>query len=267
MQGRLSQKKNLPLQSFPKKTWKEEFARANKIGFKKLEWVIDLDNDYRNPIFSSSGREEIIKISKDNRIDIDSLCAHFLIKGGILKNSPNSKVIKEYFFELLKLAPIIGVKYVSIPFMEKLSLRENNIRQEIEILLKEIIEKFNICILIESDLASKELAHFINRINSKKIGILYDTGNAIKHNFSFNEDFNLIADKVKEIHFKDYSLEQKKSVRLGKGDTNFEEIFKTLKDHKWIGPIIFETPILENWEKEAINNLNYAEEIYELIYS
>ena len=54
MQGRLSQKKNLPLQSFPHDTWREEFYRAKKIGFTRIEWLIDIENDYKNPIFSTS---------------------------------------------------------------------------------------------------------------------------------------------------------------------------------------------------------------------
>ena len=38
MQGRLSQKENLPLQSFPFE-WEQEFSRARDIGFMKIEWL------------------------------------------------------------------------------------------------------------------------------------------------------------------------------------------------------------------------------------
>ena len=51
MQGRLSNKSNLPLQSFPINSWEFEFNRANNIGFKKIEWLIDKENDYKNPFF------------------------------------------------------------------------------------------------------------------------------------------------------------------------------------------------------------------------
>ena len=59
MQGRLSQKSNSPLQSFPINSWEFEFNRANKIGFKKIEWLIDKENDYNNPFFSKKDRQKI----------------------------------------------------------------------------------------------------------------------------------------------------------------------------------------------------------------
>ena len=47
MQGRLSQKNNLPLQSFPFNTWENEFYRAKTIGFNKIEWLVDKEFDYK----------------------------------------------------------------------------------------------------------------------------------------------------------------------------------------------------------------------------
>ena len=60
MQGRLSQKDNLPLQSFPNE-WEEEFSRAKDLGFSKIEWLIDKESSYNNPLFSSKGRKKIIR--------------------------------------------------------------------------------------------------------------------------------------------------------------------------------------------------------------
>ena len=153
--------------------------------------LIDIENDYKNPIFSSSYREEILWIAKENGIKIDSLCAHFLISGGILEKSGNSKNVKEYFYEILKFAPMIGVKNVSIPFMDQFSLRIKYVSEQIEVLLNEIISKFNINILIESDLSSEELNCFINKFNSEKIGILY-LRKCQRYNF-FLEDFKIIG--------------------------------------------------------------------------
>ena len=67
---------------------------------------------------------------------------------------------------------------------------------------------------------------------------------------------------LKEIHIKDFSKRKNRSVRLGEGDTKFRDIFKIINDQNWAGPIILETPILENWNKEAKYNFQY---IYSLI--
>ena len=97
MQGRLSNKGDLPLQSFPIETWEEEFFRAKDIGFSKIEWLIDKDNDYRNPLYSPLGRQKIIDLSEQSGIKIETLCAHFLIDGKILNKHTESKSVKNFF--------------------------------------------------------------------------------------------------------------------------------------------------------------------------
>ena len=254
MQGRLSKKLGLPLQSFPEDTWEDEFIRAKKIGFNKLEWLIDKECNYKNPIFSEEGRNRINQLSNKYQIKIDTLCSHFIIYGGILNHSDNTENIKKYFLKTLEVAPLIGVKYLSIPLMDKMSLRNKVVRKEVENFLQEITSKTSIEILIESDLSNLDSLAFLNKLISKKIGILYDTGNSTKNNYSFIDNFHLISSKVKQIHIKDFSLKLNKSVRLGEGDTNLEEVFKTIKLYGWEGPIILETPISNNWEKEAFLN-------------
>jgi len=256
MQGRLSQKENLPLQSFPVE-WEQEFSRARDIGFMKIEWLVDKEMFYDNPLFSDVGRSKIIKIKERNKIDIDTLCAHFLINGKILSNNLESDSIRKFFLETVKLAPLIGIKYVSIPFIGDMSLNKKEVFIEMRNLLKEIEGELKIEILIESDLESYKILDFIESVGSSKLGILYDTGNATKQKLLFNKEFSLLEEFIKEIHIKDFDIKAKKSVRLGCGDTDFKEIFATFKKYHWKGPIVFETPILKDWSKEASLNLDF----------
>ena len=52
MSGRLSQPINQAIQTFPKETWKDEFEKANRIGFEKIEWIFDYQ---KNPIMEDDG--------------------------------------------------------------------------------------------------------------------------------------------------------------------------------------------------------------------
>ena len=258
MQGRLSQKNNLPLQSFPFNTWENEFYRAKTIGFNKIEWLVDKEFDYKNPLFTVEGRDKILSLSKVHQINVETLCAHFLITGSILKDKKEGELIKNYFFEVIKQAINIGIKFISIPLMEKMSLKDEEVNRKMENLLKEIIQKFKISILLESDISNIKTFLFIKKLKSEKIGMLYDLGNATKFNFSFKDDFPVIEKSVKEIHIKDFSLSLNQSVRLGEGDTNFEETFQVIGQHNWKGPIVLETPIFANWSKEAQKNYIYS---------
>ena len=104
---------------------------------------------------------------------------------------------------------------------------------------------------------SYKILDFIESVGSSKLGILYDTGNATKQKLLFNKEFSLLEEFIKEIHIKDFDIKAKKSVRLGCGDTDFKEIFATFKKYHWKGPIVFETPILKDWSKEASLNLDF----------
>ena len=256
MQGRLSKKENLPLQSFPYE-WEEEFSRAKELGFSKIEWLIDKEINYSNPLFSEKGRKKILEIKKNKEVSINTLCAHFLINGKILKNNQESDNVRSFFIETVKLAPLIGVKYLSIPLIEEMSLDKKDVFLEIKNLLKEIVKEIKVEILIEADIRNHKIIDFIESIGSTKIGILYDTGNATKNDFIFSKEFASISKFIKEIHIKDYDIKSKKSVRLGNGDTDFKDIFKTIKELQWKGPIILETPIFNDWHNEAYLNLKY----------
>ena len=105
-----------------------------------------------------------------------------------------------------------------------MSLKKKSVRNKFIDIFKNIDNRHNIQILIESDLSNYDLVDFLRAIGDKNIGILYDTGNATKNKFSFKEQFTLLSENIKEIHIKDYCFILK-SVRLGKG-YNFNEFLK-----------------------------------------
>lgn len=75
MQGRLSPIVDGKIQSFPWTFWRNEFQDAKKIGLKLMEWTIDYENFYSNPLMTYDGRNEIINLSLENNVKIYSLTA------------------------------------------------------------------------------------------------------------------------------------------------------------------------------------------------
>ena len=59
MQGRLSPMQGKKIQSFPWKNWEKEFQIGNKLDFKILEWVLDYQKLYSNPLMNDIGRRKI----------------------------------------------------------------------------------------------------------------------------------------------------------------------------------------------------------------
>ena len=72
MQGRLSDQVNNLIQAFPSQNWKQEFKTAKEININLMEWTLDYDNLYLNPIMTREGRKEIKSLSEKYSILIPS---------------------------------------------------------------------------------------------------------------------------------------------------------------------------------------------------
>ena len=77
MQGRLSPITDGKIQEFPWKNWRQEFQLANKLGFSIMEWTLDQEKLYENPLMIENGRQEIKRLCQeypelDERYDLSS---------------------------------------------------------------------------------------------------------------------------------------------------------------------------------------------------
>ena len=73
MQGRLSPIINNKIQAFPWPFWENEFEIANSIGLKIMEWTLDSERLYENPLMTSSGQNKIKDLSEEYKVQIPSL--------------------------------------------------------------------------------------------------------------------------------------------------------------------------------------------------
>ena len=78
-QGRLSPPVDNKIQSFPINTWENEFKIANEIGIKNIEWVIDYETVFTNPIFNEKGINRIVSLCKKYKISVSTIQCDFLL--------------------------------------------------------------------------------------------------------------------------------------------------------------------------------------------
>ncbi|MDB4037932.1 sugar phosphate isomerase/epimerase [Candidatus Thioglobus sp.] len=258
MQGRLSSKQNQPLQSFPWNSWQKEFERANSIGFNQIEWLVDGDNDYDNPIASLEGQKEILRLSDKFDVSVKSLCAHSLIDGNLLHANPlNVESAKHKFSQILSWASAINVEFVIFPIMDAMSIQNNNAKEKIKSILHEVVNTTHPKVLLESNLPANQLKFFLDDVDLVNLGILYDLGNATAMGFDIENELKALHLDIGEVHIKDRYKNNGNSVRLGHADTQFNTAVKLLKDLAWEGSFVLETPILGDWRTEANRNFNF----------
>jgi L-ribulose-5-phosphate 3-epimerase len=239
MQGRLSKQNGIKIQEFPEDTWKQEFKKAKDIGFQTIEWIFDSKD---NPIMDDNKLQSIVKKSKEYDITINSIIADFFM--GNLLSSNDSKIDEnlETLKKLIKNANKLNIKTIEIPFVDSSSLKS---KQEIDILeknIKEIIpilEKNQTVLGLETDLKPIEFKKLLEKINHPNIKANYDSGNSASLGYNVYEEFELLGKWIKNIHIKDRLLKGT-TVPLGKGNVDFDILFKLIKKYDYRGDLIIQ---------------------------
>ena len=80
MQGRLSPPEDGRFQSFPRRSWREEFARAREAGFDYIEWIHDEYGRTANPIFSEAGLKEFNALKQQYGVATTALCGDWFME-------------------------------------------------------------------------------------------------------------------------------------------------------------------------------------------
>lgn len=263
MQGRLSPKVNNKIQAFPKKYWKAEFSKARKLGLKSIEWTLDYNNLYKNPIFSNKGQITIKKLSKKYSVKINSLTGDCFMQKPFWKKKNNKKLIDD-LKKIINCCKKIGIKFIVVPLVDNGSISNKKDRYNLIKSCKEImryLRNSKLKLIFESDFPPKKLKIFINKFDHNYFGINYDLGNSAALNYDIDDEFRLYGKYISNIHIKD-RVKNGKTIRLGQGNANFLKFFKNLRKIRYKKNLILQSARSKTNEhmREIKINLNYLKQ-------
>lgn len=243
MQGRLLPKFNGRYQAHPVGFWKEEFEIASDLGLQCIEFIIDKESISENPLLEENGIEEIKKTIFKTSVSVKTICADYFMDFPI--QSSDSKVSENSQNILIKLisnADELGVSDIIIPCVDHASLiDEEAIKLFVEKLnpLVSIADKHKVNLCLETDLNPSMFRQLLNSFNSNMVTVNYDIGNSASLGYDLVEELESYGDKITDVHIKDRKLGGE-SVILGKGNADFDSIFKKLKSLEYDGPFILQ---------------------------
>src|SRR6187549_3224184 len=79
MQGRLSPRPAGKLQEFPWHSYRDEFAKAARLGLHSIEWIFEAPRFEENPLWTEAGREEIRELVVQSGVHVQSVCADYFM--------------------------------------------------------------------------------------------------------------------------------------------------------------------------------------------
>jgi len=244
MQGRLSSIVDGKIQAFPRIYWRDEFHIANQNRFKIMEWVLDQDNLYENPLMTEKGREEIKSLMYKHSVSIPALTGGCFMQAPFYKTSGNKR--EKLLLDLkniLNSCKDLGIKLVMIPLVDSGRIenisQEKNLKKGLDFIESELgLNGIKIC--FESDFNPRKLANFIDGFSAEHYSINYDIGDSASLGYDQNEEIELYGHRIVNVHIKDRLLHGT-TVPLGEGNADFPGALRSLLRIGYKGNYILQT--------------------------
>ena len=251
MQGRLAVPAKGHIQEFPD-NWEDEFAVLRECGLVGVEWLITCGSRDTNPLLTDP---ETV-----NHHPVLSVCVDTLVHEKIIDATYLSHNLEDLCDSLMAFTDI---RNVTIPLLEASSMVEETIRSQFCQLMKPIGEKYpEIRFSFEAELGIMPLQEILSLCDN--FYVTYDTGNITSYGLDHAEYVRALFPKINNVHLKDRTFDARTVAPLH-GDTNFEEIFKLLKEVGYNGAYILQTARgPTGHEKQTIlNHIEIFRELYE----
>jgi L-ribulose-5-phosphate 3-epimerase len=244
MQGRLCERVDGKIQAFPWRDWKSEFPAAASIGLHLMEWTLDQDMLYDNPLLTPAGQEEIRALCDRYSIAIPSLTGDCFMQAPFWKaEAQTGKELQNDFAAVVEACHSVGIRMLVVPLVD--NGRLETLAQEdalVNFLLSQEgrLQSCGVSVIFESDFAPSELARFIGRLPSDMFGINYDIGNSAGMGFQPKDEFAAYGHRITNVHVKDRVLGGT-TVALGTGNAQLEIVFSELANMGYLGNFILQT--------------------------
>lgn len=244
MQGRLSPMVDGKIQAFPWRHWQEEFAAAQELGLTLMEWTIDQDRLYENPLMRNDGREAIRGLMEKFALSIPSLTGDCFMQAPFWKAEGNARVELVRDFEaVVDACGAIGVQFVVVPLVDSGRLEVRAQEDDLVSMLSEMAASLGergVKVVFESDYKPLELARLMERFDPSVFGVNYDIGNSAALGFDPQEEIRSYGSRILNVHVKDRMLGGS-TVPLGTGNADFEAVFAGLGVLGYQGNYIMQT--------------------------
>jgi hexulose-6-phosphate isomerase len=244
MQGRFSPIIDGRIQSFPWPYWQDEFHLAEQHGFHLMEWTLDQERLYNNPLLTAVGQSEIRDLCHIHGLGIPSLTGDCFMQAPFWKvRGDERKALENDFRAVAKACSAVGISMMVVPLVD--NGRLDNAEQEDALVAflqnqSQFFSEHNLRVVFESDFDPSELARFIDRLDSTLFGINYDIGNSAALGFNPSDEFAAYGHRILNVHIKDRMLGGT-TVPLGDGNADFEFVFSALQGIGYTGNYILQT--------------------------
>ena len=244
MQGRLSPQVDGKIQAFPWQYWETEFVIGSEAGFALIEWTLDQERLYENPLLLTAGQKRIRELSNTCGIQVMSLTGDCFMQAPFWKASAIARrSLLQDLENILDACAAIDLRYVVVPLVDNGRLENDAQRESLLDGLLPLVPwllKYQMAIVFESDFRPEALVELMAFLRHPSFGINYDIGNSASLGFDPAAEIRTYGNRIQNVHVKDRLLGGS-TVPLGTGAANFPLVFRELARIAYRGDFILQT--------------------------
>lgn len=244
MQGRLSPLVDGKIQAFPWSDWRQEFAAARQLGIGLMEWTLDDDRLFDNPLMTEAGRREMLELARANAVRVGALTGDLFMQAPFWTASPDELAARIDKLEaVLDACAAVGIREIVVPLVDNGSVQlpeHAAVLHDVLIARADRLRAGGLIIAFESDFAPRPLADFIAAYPADVFGINYDTGNSAALGYDPGEELAAYASRIVHVHIKD-RLRGGTTVPLGTGAAELPRAVKLLEGAGFTGDYVLQT--------------------------
>lgn len=244
MQGRLSPLVDGRIQGFPWTCWQAEFALAARVGFRLMEWTLDQDRLYENPLLTAAGRSEIRTLCERHGLTIPSVTGDCFMQAPFWKaRGSERQLLQRDFMAVAEACAALGISMIVVPLVDNGRLEDPAQQDTLVRFLQyqsQFLTRAGLRVLFECNFSCAELASFIRLLDPALFGINYDIGNSAAAGFSPAVECAAYGHRIANVHVKDRVFGGG-TVPLGTGDVDFEAVFAAFATLHYAGNYVLQT--------------------------
>jgi hexulose-6-phosphate isomerase len=244
MQGRLCDRVDGKIQAFPWRDWESEFPAAAAIDLHLMEWTLDQERLYENPLLTADGQEIIRGLCRQYDVLIPALTGDCFKQAPFWKTNGKARIdLQSDFLAISRACAAVGIRMMVVPLVDNGRLEtseQENVLVEFLLAQQPFLLEHKLQVIFESDFTPPELARFITRLPAERFGINYDIGDSAALGFNPAEELAAYGARVLNVHVKDRVFGGT-TVPLTTGNADFDAAFSALAKHNYQGNFILQT--------------------------
>ena len=251
--------------------WVDVFPKAKALGYDGVELGVR-GNTYRtSDLWNEEGIEALGQRAESAGVPIFSVCLHtFWHYSFADPDVANRFMAKQIVFQAIHACTVLDVKTILIPVTNPMALPPIEAAHRWAYETRAVASQaagMGIHIGLENVgrshiLTGEQLRELVEAVHNPYVGAYFDVGNAQMLGSNSVADIHCLGDRIVQVHIKD-PRKDRTPCYVGEGDIDLEGCLKALAEVGYRGPLVFETPPMEDAVSTAERNLRTLKSLVE----